>query len=134
MTRAKNTPVKRNQDKKVLKEAEGYYGFGHKSPKKAKELVIRSRVYAYRDRKQRKRDFRRIWIARLNAGLRDKYSLSYSRFIHLRNLIGIKLNRKRLSEMMINQPEHFDILVKKVKTYDKKTTSQSGSPVNSPSR
>ena len=126
MTRAKNTPVTRRRRKKILKQT------NNKLFKKAKEQVMRSLVYSYAHRKKRYSFFwSKVWIPRLSAGLRHKYGLRYSQFIHLLNLAQIKLNRKRLSEMMIKEPSHFDILVKKVKTYEKRTISQTGSLANS---
>lgn len=116
MTRAKNTPVKRHR----------------REDKKTKEQEMRSLAYSYAHRKKRYPFFRsKIWIPRLNAWLRDKYGLRYSWFIHLLNLAQVKLNRKRLSEMLIKQPDHFDILIKKLKTYDKKTTPPTSPLANS---
>ncbi|KLL01727.1 MAG: 50S ribosomal protein L20 [Mycoplasmataceae bacterium RC_NB112A] len=126
MTRAKNTPATRKHRKKILAQAK------NKLFKTSKEQVMRSLVYSYAHRKKRYPFFRsKIWIPRLSAGLRSKYDLRYSWFIHLLNLAQIKLNRKRLSEMLIKQPGHFDILVKKLKTYDKKATSRTSSLDNS---
>ena len=85
---------------------------------------MRSLVYSYAHRKKRYPFFRsNIWIPRLNAELRDKYDLKYSQFIHLLILAQIKLNRKRLSEMIINQPSQFATLVEKLKAYEKKENS-----------
>jgi len=113
MSRTKNTPVTRRRRKKILKQAKGYFGSKHKLFKTAKEQVMRSLVYAYRDRKQRKRDFRRLWITRLNNACR-KHDLSYSRFVRLLTLAQIKLNRKQLADMASNQPQSFTNLINKV--------------------
>ena len=113
MTRATNTPATRRRRKKVLKHAKGYFGAKHKLFKTAKEQLMRSWAYAYEGRKQKKRDFRRLWITRLNNACREK-GLTYSRFIRLLTLAQIKLDRKQLSEMAIHQPEYFDALISKV--------------------
>lgn len=113
MTRVKNTPVTRRRRKKILKQAKGYFGSKHKLFKTAKEQLMRSWAYAYRDRKQRKRDFRRLWITRLNNACRER-GWSYSRFIRSLTLAQIKLNRKQLAEMAIHQPQSFDALIAKV--------------------
>jgi large subunit ribosomal protein L20 len=113
MTRASNTPATRQRRKKILKHAKGYFGSKHKLFKTAKEQLMRSWAYAYRDRKVRKRDFRRLWIIRLNNACREK-GLTYSRFMRLLTLAQIKLDRKQLSEMAIHQPQYFDTLISKV--------------------
>lgn len=119
MTRTKNTPVTRRRRKKILKQAKGYFGSKHKLFKTAKEQVMRSLAYAYRDRKQRKRFFRsNVWISRLNIGLRNEWKeqdLNYSKFIRLKKLAQIKLDRKNLSEIAIKQPKVFTTLINKVK-------------------
>ena len=113
MTRAKNTPVTRQRRKKILRQAKGYFGSKHKLFKTAKEQLMNSWYYAYRDRKQRKRDFRRLWITRLNKSCRQ-HSLSYSRFQRLLTLSQIKLNRKQLAEIALQQPQSFEVLITKI--------------------
>ncbi|WNE41439.1 MAG: 50S ribosomal protein L20 [Mycoplasmataceae bacterium] len=114
MTRASNTPVTRRRRKKILKQAKGYFGSKHKLFKTAKEQLMKSHFYSYRDRKQKKRDFRRLWILRINNAVRE-FDLTYSRFVRMLSLTQIKINRKQLSEMCINQPQLFSNLVSKVK-------------------
>lgn len=114
MTRASNTPVTRRRRKKILKQAKGYFGSKHKLFKTAKEQLMKSHFYSYRDRKQKKRDFRRLWILRINNAVRE-FGLTYSRFVRMLSLTQIKINRKQLSEMCINKPELFSNLVSKVK-------------------
>jgi len=113
MTRVSNTPVTRRRRKKILKQAKGYFGSKHKLFKTAKEQLLHSLTYAYEGRKQKKRDFRRLWITRLNSACREK-GLTYSRFMRMIKLAQIKLNRKQLSEMVIHQPQHFETLIAKV--------------------
>ncbi|WNE41797.1 MAG: 50S ribosomal protein L20 [Mycoplasmataceae bacterium] len=114
MTRASNTPVTKRRRKKILKQAKGYFGSKHKLFKTAKEQLMNSYFYSYRDRKQKKRDFRRLWILRINNACRE-IGLTYSNFIRLLNLSQIKINRKQLSEMCVNQPESFSTLISQVK-------------------
>ncbi|RHZ35247.1 50S ribosomal protein L20 [endosymbiont GvMRE of Glomus versiforme] len=116
MTRVSNTPVTRRRRKKILKKAKGYFGSKHKLFKTAKEQLLHSWSYAYRDRKQRKRNFRRLWITRLGNACAERkdLNLNYSRFIRLIKLAQIKLNRKQLSEMAIHRPQHFDALLTKI--------------------
>jgi large subunit ribosomal protein L20 len=94
--------------------AKGYYSGRRKHFRKAKEQVERSLVYAFRDRKQKKRDFRKLWIIRINAGCRLN-GISYSRFIHGLKKANIELDRKILADMAMNQPELFAQLVEKAK-------------------
>ncbi|MDI4567557.1 MAG: 50S ribosomal protein L20 [Mycoplasma sp.] len=114
--RVKDGPVTRRRRKRWIKLAKGY--FGHKSIgyKIAKQQVIKSWTYAFRDRKQVKRNFRKLWIARINAAVKEK-GLNYSRFIAALKKTNINLNRKMLSEIAINQKEVFDQIVEKVKPY-----------------
>ena len=118
MTRAKNTPTTRRRRKKILKQAKGYFGSKHKLFKTAKEQVMRALAYAYRDRKQRKRFFRQsVWNTRLNIGLRNEWKekgLNYSRFIHLKKLAHVELDRKQLSQMAIHEPKNFAALIDKI--------------------
>lgn len=109
MPRATNNPASRRRRKKILKAAKGYFGRKSKTLINAKEAVDRSMLYAYRDRRNRKRDFRRLWITRINAATR-LHGLSYSRFIHALKEQGIDLDRKILAEMAVNDPKGFEKL------------------------
>ncbi|MFV8474648.1 50S ribosomal protein L20 [Mycoplasma sp. Z631] len=110
MARVKGGTVTRARRKKWLKLAKGY--FGHKSIgyKAAKQAVVKSWTYAFRDRKQVKRNFRKLWIARINAAVRAE-GMSYSRFINGLKKANITINRKMLSELAINEPKTFSVLV-----------------------
>ena len=110
MTRVKGGTVARARRKKVLKEAKGYFGSKHRLYKTAHEQVMHSGQYAYRDRRQNKRNFRKLWITRINAGCRE-FEISYSKFINGLSIAGIAINRKMLSEMAINDKEGFKNLV-----------------------
>lgn len=115
MTRVKNSVATRARRKKVLKKAEGYFGSKHRLYKTAHEQVMHSERYAYRDRKQTKRNFRKLWITRINAECRNN-DISYSRFIDGLNKAGVEINRKMLSELAINDKEAFANLVKIAKS------------------
>ncbi|MHA0272598.1 MULTISPECIES: 50S ribosomal protein L20 [Mycoplasmatota] len=110
MARVKGGTVTRARRKKWLKLAKGY--FGHKSIgyKVAKQAVVKSWTYAFRDRKQVKRNFRKLWIARINAAVRAE-GMSYSRFINGLKKANVTINRKMLSELAINEPKTFSVLV-----------------------
>ena len=110
MTRVKGGVVARKRRKKVLKEAKGYFGSKHRLFKTAQEQLMHSGEYAYRDRKQNKRNFRKLWITRINAACRQN-DISYSRFINGLTKANIEINRKMLSEMSITDPESFTNLV-----------------------
>ena len=110
MTRVKGGTVARARRKKILKEAKGYFGSKHRLYKTAHEQVMHSGVYAFRDRKQNKRNFRKLWITRINAGCREN-EISYSRFIDGLNKAGVTVNRKMLSEIAIDNKEAFSDLV-----------------------
>lgn len=114
MARVKNGAVTKARHKKVLKEAKGYFGSKHRLYKSAKEQLMHSGQYAFRDRKQKKRDFRKLWITRINAACREN-EISYSRFIEGLNKAGVEVNRKMLSEIAINDPKAFSELVKVAK-------------------
>ncbi len=114
MARVKNGAVTKARHKKVLKEAKGYFGSKHRLYKTAKEQLMHSGQYAFRDRKQKKRDFRKLWITRINAACRLN-DISYSRFIEGLNKAGVEINRKMLSEIAINDPKAFTELVKVAK-------------------
>ena len=111
MARVKNGAVTKARHKKVLKQAKGYFGSKHRLYKTAKEQLMHSGQYAFRDRKQRKRDFRKLWITRINAACREN-EISYSRFIEGLNKAGVEINRKMLSEIAISDPKTFSELVK----------------------
>jgi len=110
MTRVKGGTVARARRKKVLKEAKGYFGSKHRLYKTAHEQVMHSGQYAYRDRRQNKRNFRKLWIARINAACREN-EISYSKFINGLNKAGVAVNRKMLSELAIDNKEAFADLV-----------------------
>jgi large subunit ribosomal protein L20 len=106
MPRATNAVARRRRKKKVLDQAKGYYGRKHSSYRLANEQVMRSGMYAYRDRRVRKRDFRRLWITRINAAARIN-GMSYSEFIHGLGEAGIEVNRKMLADIAVRDPETF---------------------------
>lgn len=110
MPRAKGGVVSRRRHKKILKLAKGYYGGKSKLFRPANQAVMKSLSYAYRDRRVRKRDFRKLWIARINAGSRSA-GLSYSKFINGLKNAGVEINRKMLSELAIHDKPAFDKLV-----------------------
>ena len=114
MTRVKNGVTTKARHKKVLKAARGYFGSKHRLYKTAKEQLMHSGQYAFRDRKQKKRDFRKLWITRINAACREN-EISYSRFIEGLTKAGVDINRKMLSEIAINDPKAFSELVKTAK-------------------
>ncbi len=107
-------PSSRKFKKKILKLAKGFRGQRKNVYRRAKEYVFRALQYQYRDRRQRKRQFRRLWIARINAGVRA-HGLSYSKFMHGLSKAGINLNRKVLAEMAVRDPEGFSKIVEKAK-------------------
>ena len=110
MTRVKGGNVAKNRRRKVLKEAKGYFGSKHRLFKTAQEQVFHSGEYAYRDRRANKRNFRKLWITRINAGCREN-DISYSKFINGLNIAGIEVNRKMLSELAIDNAVAFSDLV-----------------------
>jgi large subunit ribosomal protein L20 len=112
--RVKAGTVTRRRHKKWLKMAEGYWRLKSVVFRRAKEAVIRALNFAYRDRKQRKRDFRRWWIVRINAAAR-LHGLRYNEFIHGLKLAGVAINRKMLAELAVNDPDAFAALVEKAK-------------------
>ncbi len=111
MARVKNGATTKARHKKVLKQAKGYFGSKHRLYKTAKEQLMHSGQYAFRDRKQKKRDFRKLWITRINAACRLN-DISYSRFINGLTKAGVEINRKMLSEIAINDEKAFSELVK----------------------
>ncbi len=110
MPRVKGGYTTRRRRKAVLKLAKGYYGSKHTIYKTAHEQVMRSLRYAYRDRKQRKREFRKLWIQRINAACQLN-GIKYSRFINGLSMANIEINRKMLSDMAVNDAEGFKKLV-----------------------
>lgn len=110
MARVKNGAATKARRKKILKEAKGYFGSKHRLFKTAKEQVMHSYVYAYRDRRQKKREFRKLWIVRINAACREN-EISYSRFINGLSKAGVTVNRKMLAEIAIDSPKAFSDLV-----------------------
>ncbi len=114
MPRVKNSVKTRQRRKKILKLAEGYYGGKSKLYRPAKEQVYKSLFYAYRDRKNRKRDFRRLWIARISAACKQN-GISYSKFIGGLNKLNINLNRKILADIAARDAKAFSELVNMVK-------------------
>ncbi len=111
MTRVKGGTVSKNRRRKVLKAAKGYFGSKHRLYKTAQEQLFHSGTYAYRDRKANKRNFRKLWITRINAGCREN-NISYSKFINGLTKAGVAINRKMLSELAIDNKEAFAELVK----------------------
>ena len=111
MTRVKGGTVARARRKKVLKSAKGYFGSKHRLYKTAHEQVMHSGQYAFRDRRQNKRNFRKLWITRINAACREN-EISYSKFINGLNKAGVTINRKMLAELAIDQKQAFADLVK----------------------
>ena len=110
MARVKGGYTTRHRRKKVIKLAKGYFGAKHKLYKTAHEQVMHSMAYAYRDRRNLKRNMRKLWIARINAAARMN-DISYSKLLHGLKLANVEINRKMLSEMAISEPEAFKALV-----------------------
>ncbi|HAT86303.1 50S ribosomal protein L20 [Cohaesibacter gelatinilyticus] len=115
MSRVKRGVTAHARHKKVLKAAKGYYGRRKSTIRVAKQAVEKAGQYAYRDRKTKKRNFRSLWIQRINAAVREQ-GLTYGRFIDGLNKAGIEIDRKVLSDMAIHQPEAFGALVEKAKS------------------
>ena len=116
MSRTRHSVARKKRKKKVLRMAKGYRGARSRSYRSANEQVMHSLQYAYRDRRNKKRDFRRLWIARINAAARQN-GLSYSRFIQGLKLAEVDVNRKMLAEMAVSDPASFSELVKKAKDH-----------------
>ncbi|GEM52802.1 50S ribosomal protein L20 [Empedobacter brevis] len=114
MPRSVNAVASRARRKRVLKLAKGYFGRRKNVWTVAKNAVEKGLVYAYRDRRQKKRNFRALWIQRINAGAR-LHGLSYSKFMGAVHKAGIELNRKVLADLAMNNPEAFKAIVEKVK-------------------
>ena len=139
MTRVKGGSVAKNRRRKVLKSAKGYFGSKHRLFKTAQEQTFHSGAYAYRDRKQNKRNFRKLWITRINAACRMN-DISYSKFINGLTKAGVEINRKMLSEVAIDNPALFTSYVniakdalagKTIKTEAKKATTKDVKEVKS---
>ena len=114
MARVKGGTVSKNRRRKVLKEAKGYFGSKHRLFKTAQEQVMHSGKYAFRDRRQNKRNFRKLWITRINAACREN-EISYSKFIAGLNKAGIEMNRKMLAELAVSDEKAFANIVKLAK-------------------
>ncbi len=114
MARVKRGVTTRKRHKKVLKQAKGYFGSKHTLYKTANQAVMRSLAYSYVGRKRRKRDFRKLWIARINAATRMN-GLSYSKFMHGLKVAGVDLNRKVLADMAVRDEKEFAKLVELAK-------------------
>jgi large subunit ribosomal protein L20 len=108
--RIKRGIASRKKKKKLLKLSKGYWGRRKNLVRRARETVLRALAYSYRDRRQRKRDFRRLWIVRINAAIRP-YGLSYSEFMGVLKKVGVDLDRKTLAEMAVRDPESFKAVV-----------------------
>ncbi len=114
MPRVKRSVHARKKRRKILEEAKGYRGTKHASYRRAKEQVQRSLKYAYRDRRTRKREFRKLWIVRINAGAREN-GLSYNQFMHGLKLAEIELDRKVLADLAVSDPVFFTSLADKAR-------------------
>ena len=114
MPRVRRGTKKSRRRSKILKLAKGFWGARSSNYRTAKEAVERALLYAYRDRRTRKRDFRRLWIIRIKAAAENN-GLSYSRFIHGLKELNIELDRKILAELAVNSPQNFFEIVQKVK-------------------
>lgn len=115
MPRALNAVSSRRRRKKILKSAKGYWGARSRLITSARQAVDKARVYAYRGRRQRKRDFRRLWIVRINAACRE-HGLSYSTFLHRLKTKGLDLDRRMLADLAARDPESFAQIVAAVKS------------------
>ncbi|WP_099332101.1 50S ribosomal protein L20 [Actinomyces minihominis] len=114
MARVKRSVNAKKKRRDILEQASGYRGQRSRLYRKAKEQVTHSHVYAYRDRRNKKRDFRRLWIQRINAGARAE-GLTYNRFIQGLNLAGIEVDRRMLADLAVNDPAAFTTLVQAAK-------------------
>lgn|SRR5690606_25468461 len=114
MPRVKRGVQRRRRHKRILKEAKGYFGSRHRLFRVARETVERAWIYAYRDRKQRKRQFRSLWIARINAAARE-HGVSYSQLMNGLAKAGIEVDRKNLADLAISDPQAFAELVTQAK-------------------
>jgi len=115
MPRAKTGTVRRRRHQKLLKRAKGYWGLRSKSFRIAQQTLLNAEDYAYRDRRDKKAEFRRLWIARINAAARQE-GVSYSRFVAGLRKAGVTLDRKVLADLAVREPEAFKALVAKAKS------------------
>jgi large subunit ribosomal protein L20 len=115
MPRVKRSTHAQKKRRKALEEAKGYWGTKKSSYRKAKEQLLKSYTYAYRDRKVRKREFRRLWITRINAGAREN-GLSYNEFMHGLKEANIGLDRKVLADLAVREPQAFAAIVEQAKS------------------
>jgi large subunit ribosomal protein L20 len=115
MARVKRSVHAKKKRREVLEQAKGYRGLKNNTYRKAKEQVMKSLSYAYRDRRARKRDFRRLWIIRINAGARQ-HGLSYNQLIHGLKLAEIDLDRKVLADIAVSDPKAFGVLAEAAKS------------------
>ncbi len=116
MPRVKNAVATKRRKKKVLNKAKGYWGARSRLYRTAQEAVNRAEAYAYRDRRVRKRDFRQLWIARINAAARIN-GLSYSRLIHGLDKAGVEINRKVLADLAVADPPAFSAIAEQAKAH-----------------
>jgi large subunit ribosomal protein L20 len=114
MPRTTGSPARKDRKKKILKEAKGYFGGRKKLYRTAKDAVEKGWEHAYRDRKKKKRNFRALWIARINAAARE-HDLSYSRFMDGLNKSGVELDRKALADLAVRSPSAFEALASQAK-------------------
>ncbi len=114
MPRTTGTPARKDRKKKILKEAKGYFGGRKKLYRTAKDAVEKGWEHAYRDRRKKKRNFRRLWITRINAAARQ-HEMSYSRFMNGLKRSGIELDRKALADLAVREPEAFEALAVRAK-------------------
>ena len=114
MPRATNAPASRERRKRVIQKAKGYRGRRSKLFRYAKDATMKGQYWSYRDRKVRKRDFRHLWVARINAAVRT-FDLTYSRFIEALKKAKIEIDRKILAELAVNEPAAFAAIVQSVK-------------------
>lgn len=115
MSRVRRGPLRRRRRERILKLTRGYRGMRGKLHRHAMQAVDRALSYAYRDRRNRKRDFRRLWITRISAASRER-GLAYARFTHGLTLARVGVNRKQLAELAVHDPAAFDCLVDRART------------------
>ena len=116
MPRVNHAVATKKRKKKVLKQSKGYWGGRSRLFRTAREAVDRAQVYAYRDRRQRKRDFRRLWIVRINAAAR-RNGMSYSQLVHGLNQAGVAINRKMLADLAVRDPAAFTAVVEQARSH-----------------
>lgn len=116
MPRVSHAVATKKRKKKVLKQSKGYWGARSRLFRTAREAVDRAQVYAYRDRRQRKRDFRRLWIVRINAAAR-RNGMSYSQLVHGLSQAGVAINRKVLADLAVRDPAAFAAVVERARPH-----------------